>query len=116
MQRIIQAVERSLLAGRGARAGPGGGRVQIDRLQPLLVVHRRRSAATDRATDKLVAHSASVLTFGEEEDVAELRRDDRATWGRGVRELSPTRDLGRARNRNRASRHGSACTVPSVPR
>ena len=73
MQNIIQAVERSLLAGRGARRRlPGGGRIQIDRLQPLLVVHRRRSGVADRATDKLVAHSASVLTFGEEEDVAEL--------------------------------------------
>ncbi len=60
MQKNIQAVERSLLAGRGARRRlPGGGHVQIDRLQPFLVVHRRRSAGTDQATDKLVTHSAS---------------------------------------------------------
>ncbi len=73
MQSLIQAVERSLSAGRGVRRRlPGGGRLEIDRPQPFLVVHRRRSAVADRATDKLIAHGASVLTIGEGEDVADL--------------------------------------------
>ena len=73
MQKINQAVERSLLAGRGVRRRlPGGGVIQIDRLQPFLIVHRRRTGVADRATDKLFAHGASVLTVGVEEDVTEL--------------------------------------------
>ena len=73
MNNIIRAVERNLVAGRGIRRRlPGGGRLQIDRLQPLLVVHRRRTGAADQATEKLVDHSPNVLIVGESENVGEL--------------------------------------------
>lgn len=71
MDKIIEAVKRNALAGRGVRRRlPGGGHLQLDRPQPLLVVHRQRG--TDRATDKLLAHASSSLVVGEQDDVTEL--------------------------------------------
>jgi len=62
MQNITRAVEKSLLAGKGTRRRlPRGGRLQIDRLAPMIVVHRRRTNVEDQATDELLANATSAL-------------------------------------------------------
>lgn len=75
MQKLIRAVEQRLLEGRDARRRlPGGGRLQIERLLPFLLVHRRRAAVRDQATEKLLAHASSALVVDETSDVSELVR------------------------------------------
>ena len=69
----IGAVEKVLRAGRGLRRRlPGGGRLHIDRLQPFLIVYRRGTGSPDSATEKLLAHAASMLLLGEAGEGAEL--------------------------------------------
>jgi uncharacterized protein (TIGR02421 family) len=73
MQNITQAVGKSLLTGKRTRRRlPGGGRLQIERPAPMIVVHRRRTDVADRATDKLLAHASSALIVGEEDRVDDL--------------------------------------------
>ena len=73
MQKIIQTVEKSLLAGKGIRRRlPGGGSLQIDRPMPIILVYRRRKDFADQATDKLLAHASSALIAGKGEDVDDL--------------------------------------------
>lgn len=73
MEKIIEAVERSWHSGKDVRRRlPSGGRLQIDRPQPFLIVHRQRAHTADLATEKLLAHAASVLFVSGLEDVAPL--------------------------------------------
>ncbi len=73
MQKLIQSVEKNLLAGKGARRRlPDGGHLQIDRPMPIMLLHRRRTDHTDHSTDKLLAHASSALIAGEGDDVYDL--------------------------------------------
>ncbi|HKY62408.1 MAG TPA: tyrosine/phenylalanine carboxypeptidase domain-containing protein [bacterium] len=70
----IGTVEKLLRAGRGVRRRlPDGGRLQIDRLQPFLVVYRQvPGSPRDCATEQLLTHASSLLVLGEAGEGAEL--------------------------------------------